>query len=167
GTIAVDARLTGKISDPRLAGEIRLEQISASGNDLPLGIFNGNGRITLGGDRITLESFTAQANDGNLNASGEVSLAGLRPQAWHFTAVANNVNVIYEGASIIANANLSLTGNPDSQVLSGTVNIPEGDYTTNLDFASMANGSGGADGLSFGSGSGGSTAGRGPLGLPP
>ena len=167
GTIAVDARLTGKISDPRLAGEIRLEQISASGDALPLGIFNGNGRITLGADRITLESFTAQANDGNLNASGEVRLAGLRPQDWHFTAVGNNVNVIYEGASIIANANLDLTGNTDRQVLSGTINIPEGDYTTNLDFASMANGSGGADGLSFGSGSGGSTTGRGPLGLPP
>ena len=168
GTIAVDTRLTGTLSDPRLAGEIRLEQISASGADLPLGIFNGNGRIVMAADRITLESFKAQANDGNLNVSGEVRLSGLKPQDWHFTAVANNVNVIEGGASIIANANLDLTGNTDRQVLSGTVNIPEGDYTTNLDFGSMAGGSSsGADGVVFGGGSGGSTAGRGPLGLPP
>jgi outer membrane protein assembly complex protein YaeT len=164
GTVTVDARLTGTASDPRLGGEIRLDKLSANGVDLPVAIENGNGRIVLGGDRITLESFTAQANDGTLTAGGSMTLAGLQPKDWHFTLAANNVNVLYEGASIIANANLDLTGTADRQVLSGTVNIPEGEYTTNLDFGSLAGGGGGG-GLSFGGGGGASSGGA--LGLPP
>ncbi|MEN3334990.1 MAG: translocation and assembly module TamB, partial [Blastocatellia bacterium] len=163
GTLTVDARLTGTASDPRLGGEIRMDKLSANGVDLPVAIENGNGRISLAGDRITLESFTAQANDGTLTAGGSMTLAQLKPKDWHFTLAANNVNVLYEGASIIANANLDLTGNMDRQVLSGTVNIPEGEYTTNLDFGSLTSGSGG--GLSFGGG--GSASSGGALGLPP
>jgi outer membrane protein assembly complex protein YaeT len=164
GTIAIDARLTGTPKDPRLGGEIRLDKISVSGADLPVAIDNGNGRILLAGDRITLESFTAQANDGNLTAGGSMSLEQLRPKDWHFTVTGNNVNVLYEGAQIIANANLDLTGNSERQVLSGTVNIPEGEYSTNLDFARLTDESGG--GLSFGGG-GGSGGSSGPFGLPP
>jgi len=164
GTVAVDARLSGTAGDPRLGGEIRLENISASGPDLPVAIDNGNGRIVMAADRITVESFTARANDGTLTAGGSMTLDKLRPQDWHFTLAANNVNVLYQGASITANANLDLTGNTDRQVLGGTVNIPEGEYTTNLDIGSLTGDSGGG-GLSFGGG--GSTAGAGPGGLPP
>lgn len=166
GTVAVDARLTGTARDPQLGGEIRLDKLSASGIDLPVAIENGNGRILLAGDRITLESFTAQANDGTLTAGGSMRLAQLQPKDWHFTLSANNLNVQYEGAQIIANADLDLTGNTDRQVLSGTINIPEGEYTTNLDFGSLAGGSGtSSGGLSFGGGGG--TSGTGALGMPP
>src|SRR6185436_9730055 len=51
------------------------------------------------------------------------------------------------------------------QVLSGTINIPDGEYTTNLDIASLTGGGGGG-GLSLGGG-GGSVSSAGPLGLPP
>lgn len=165
GTVTIDARLTGTTNDPRLGGEIRLEKLSVSGADLPVAIDNGSGRIVLGGDRITIQSFTAQANAGNLSAAGSMTLAKLRPKDWHFTATGNNVNVSYGGAQIIANANLDLTGTPDRQVLSGTVNIPEGEYSTNLDFASLTDSGGSAGGLSFGGG--GSSAGAGLLGFPP
>lgn len=165
GTVAVDVRLTGTTNDPRLSGEIRLDKLSVSGADLPVAIDNGNGRIVLGGDRITLESFTAQANDGSLSAGGSMTLEQLRPKDWHFTLTGNNVNVSYGGAQIIANANLDLTGTRDSQILTGTVNIPEGEYFTNLDIASLTDGSGGG-GLSFGGG-GGVASGGSLLGLPP
>lgn len=165
GTVAIDARLTGTTNDPRLGGEIRLDKLSVSGADLPVAIDNGNGRIVLAGDRITIESFTAQANEGNLSAAGSMTLAQLRPKDWHFTVTGNNVNVQYEGAQIIANANLDLTGTPERQVLSGTVNIPEGEYSTNVDFANLAGGSGSSGGLIFGGG--GSAIGSAAFGLPP
>ena len=166
GTVAIDARLTGTANDPRLGGEIRLDNVSISGADLPVAIDNGNGRIVLAGDRITLEKFTAQANDGDLTVAGSMSLEQLRPKDWHFTVTGNNVNVQYEGAQITANASLDLTGTSDKQVLSGTVNIPEGEYSTNVDFGSLAGGSGSAGGLDL-SGSGGSASGSSALGLPP
>ncbi|HKP86933.1 MAG TPA: translocation/assembly module TamB domain-containing protein [Blastocatellia bacterium] len=168
GAVTVDARLTGTTSDPRLAGEIRMDKLSASGTDLPVAIEDGNGRIVLAGDRITIESFTARANEGTLTAGGSMTLDQLRPKDWHFTLAANRVDVIYEGAHVIANANLDLTGTSDRQVLSGTINIPEGEYTTNLDVNGLTGGdSGGGTGLSFGGGGGGSASGAGPLGLPP
>jgi outer membrane protein assembly complex protein YaeT len=166
GAVAVDARLTGTTNDPRLGGEIRLDNISVSGADLPVAIDNGNGRIVLAGDRISVESFTAQANDGNLTAAGSMTLEQLQPKDWHFTLTGNSVNVVYEGAQITANANLELTGTSEKQILSGAVNIPEGEYSTNVDFGSLAGGSGSAGGINL-SGSGGSPSGSGAFGLPP
>jgi len=166
GTVVVDARLTGTTNNPQLGGEVRLDKLSASGTDLPVAIDNGNGRIVLAGDRITLESFTAQANDGTLTAGGSMTLAQLRPKEWQFTLAATNLDVTYQGAQIVANANLLLKGTADSQVLSGTVNIPEGEYTTNLDFGSLADGSGSGGSLSFGGGGSGA-GGALPFGLPP
>src|SRR5437764_15345352 len=57
-----------------------MDKLSANGVDLPVAIENGNGRIVFDGDRITLESFTAQANDGTLTAGGSMTLAGLQPK---------------------------------------------------------------------------------------
>jgi outer membrane protein assembly complex protein YaeT len=166
GTVAIDARLAGTFSDPNLAGEIQANNLSFTGIDLPVSIENGNGRIVLAGDKITLESFTARANEGTLSINGAVNLAQLQPKDWRFVATANNVDVLYQGAQALVNGNFELTGTPDGQLLSGNVSIPEGEYTTNLDLASLTGGGGGSVGLSIGDG--GATSGSsGAFGLPP
>lgn len=166
GTVAIDARLGGTASDPRLSGEVRLNNVSFEGIDLPVTLQEGNGRIVLDGEQVRLENFTARSNDGAVNASGTMRLAQLQPQEWNFALTANNVNVLYEGALATLNANLTLTGTPDGQVLGGTVNIPEGEYTTNLDIATLAGGGGATGSLSFGGG--GAVAGEsGAFGFPP
>src|SRR5262249_10927001 len=58
GNATVDARLTGSVSEPQLGGEIRLSGVSFSTLDLQFGIEDGNGRILLAGDKITLDNFT-------------------------------------------------------------------------------------------------------------
>lgn len=166
GTVKIDARLDGTVSDPRLAGEIVANNLSFTGVDLPVSIEEGNGRIVLGGDRITLENFTARANDGTFNISGAVNLTQLQPKDWRFVATANNVDVLYQGAQALVNGNFELAGTPDGQLLSGTVSIPEGEYTTNLDLASLTGGGGGGAGLSIGDG-GATTGNTGAFGLPP
>ncbi|MFP5264512.1 MAG: translocation/assembly module TamB domain-containing protein [Blastocatellia bacterium] len=167
GTVAIDTRLEGTLSDPRLAGEIRLTNLSFSGVDLPVEIEAGNGRIVLAGDRITLESFTARANEGTVSANGTVTLNGFRPNDWRLAVAANNMTVLYQGAEAIVNADLALAGNPDRQVLSGTITIPEGEYTTNLDLGSLASGGSGGGSLSFGGGGGQAAGGPGAFGFPP
>lgn len=167
GTVAIDTRLEGTVSDPRLGGEIRLNNLSFSGVDLPVEIDSGNGRVILAGDRITLESFTARANEGTVSANGTMTLNGFRPNDWRLALVANNMTVLYQGAEATVNANLALAGNPDRQVLSGTVIIPEGEYTTNLDLGSLASGGSGGGSLSFGGGSGQAASGAGAFGFPP
>jgi outer membrane protein assembly complex protein YaeT len=166
GTVAIDTRLEGTVSDPRLGGEIRLNNLSFSGVDLPVEIDSGNGRIVLAGEKITLESFAARANEGTLNANGTVTLDGFRPNDWRLAVVANNMTVLYQGAEATVNADLTLAGNLDRQVLSGTVIIPEGEYTTNLDLGSLASGRSSGGSLSFGGG-GQAAGGPGAFGLPP
>jgi outer membrane protein insertion porin family len=167
GTVTIDARLDGTVSEPRLAGEIQAQNLSFTGVDLPVNIENGNGRIVLAGDKVTLENFTALANDGTINASGTLTLAQLRPKDWRFVARADNVDVLYQGAQAVVNGNFELNGTPDRQVLSGTVIIPEGEYTTNLDLSSLTgSGGGGSVGLSFGD-SGATSSSSGSFGFPP
>jgi outer membrane protein assembly complex protein YaeT len=166
GTLAIDARVTGTLGDPQLAGEIRLNNISAEGTDLPVTIQQGNGRIALAGNQLRLENFTALSNDGNLTASGTATLEKLQPKQWDFVATANNVDIIYEGVSAVINANLTLKGTPNRQVLGGTVTIPEGEYTTDLNLQSFTTGAAGSS-LSLGEFGTGSGTSSGFLGLPP
>jgi outer membrane protein assembly complex protein YaeT len=161
GTVAVNARVGGTLSDPRLSGDIRLNNIAFSGVDLPANIEAGNGIIVLAGQTVTLESFTARANDGTVNANGTLTLASLRPSEWRFAMTANGVNAVYGGAQATVNANLTLTGNTDRQVLAGTVNIPEGEYNVNVTLDTLTTSTAGVD-LSIGGGG----TGGGFLGLP-
>jgi outer membrane protein insertion porin family len=165
GTARIDVRLGGTVKDPQLAGEIVASNLSFTGVDLPISIENGNGRIAFAGDKINLENFTARANDGRLTASGTMTLAQLKPKEWRLVAKANNVDVIYQGAQATVNGDFNLTGTPDRQVLSGVVNIPEGEYTTNFDLSSLTE-SGGSGSLSFGSG-GSTLSSSGAFGFPP
>jgi outer membrane protein assembly complex protein YaeT len=168
GTLAIDVRLNGTVSEPQLAGEIRATNLSFTGLDLPVSIEEGNGRIVLAGDKLTLENFTARANEGTINANGTVTLAQLQPKEWQFIAAASNIDVLYQGAQANVNGNFNLKGTPDYQVLSGTINIPEGEYTTNLDLSGLTAGGGGGTGsLSFGSGGGSVASSGGFLNLPP
>ncbi|HEX4947033.1 MAG TPA: outer membrane protein assembly factor BamA, partial [Blastocatellia bacterium] len=129
GTVVINARIGGTTSQPALSGEATLQNISFTALDAPVNIDSGNGRIVLAGNRIALENFTANANDGTLEIKGAATLNGLQPGEWQFNATARDVNILYAGARANANADLVLRGTSDSQTLSGTVNLPLVEYT--------------------------------------
>jgi outer membrane protein assembly complex protein YaeT len=132
GAVAIDLRLTGTTSNPQLAGGATLNNIALSLLDPSFAIEQGNGRITFADNRVTLDNFTALANDGTLAINGTATLDGMRPAEWKVEATATDVLVLYAGARATANATLSLNGTPNSQILSGTVNIPLAEYTANF-----------------------------------
>ncbi len=129
GNIVIDARIGGTTNQPALSGQATLQNISFTALDSPVNLESGNGRILFAGNRITLESFTANANDGTLEIKGEATLNGLKPGEWRFDATAQGVNVLYAGARANANATLVLRGTPESQTLSGSVTLPLVEYT--------------------------------------
>jgi outer membrane protein assembly complex protein YaeT len=147
GTVAADARLAGTFSNPRLAGEVVLRGVEIAAADAPASLSQANGRITLSGDQITLANLTANVNDGTLRGSGAAQLDGLRPTQWRFEATANNVDLYYQGLQAIADGSFTLTGTPEGQMLTGTVNIPEAEYLTNFDLGEIVAQRGG--GLNF------------------
>jgi len=151
GELIVDARAVGSVSEPRLAGELRIVNAAVTALDAPVGIEAANGRIVLAGDRITLNDFTATAGDGPVRASGEMQLKGLQPATWKLDATASEVGIYYQGVRATANATMALAGTPERQTLSGTINVPIAEYTSNF----------GTDGVI---GSGGLTGGIGTVG---
>jgi len=165
GTVAIDARIEGSVNKPQLAGDVRINGLSFFSLDPQLNIEDGNGRIVLSGDKVTLESFTARANDGNINANGALTLAQLQPKEWRFGLNAGNFILFYQGAQITLDGDLMLTGTPQGQLLSGKITIPQAEYRTEFDFEKLAStGNGGLD-LGGGGGTGGGSFGLAPLSL--
>ena len=132
GIVVIDARIGGTASQPALSGQATLENISFTALDSPVNLDAGSGRIVFASNRITLENFTAKANDGTLAIKGNVTLKGLTPSEWRFDATAQDVDILFAGARANANANLVLRGTPDSQTLDGSINLPLVEYTKNF-----------------------------------
>lgn len=142
GAMTIDARIGGTLGAPRLGGAIELRDLSYSALDLPVAIENGSGRVRLEGDRAVIESFAARANDGTLRAIGNVALVGLKPSEWEIHLTANDVDIIYQGALATLDGNLTLSGTPQGQELSGTITIPQAEYAADIDLGNLSGGGG-------------------------
>jgi outer membrane protein assembly complex protein YaeT len=164
GSAAIDVRAGGTLDDPQLGGEVRLSNLELSTLDSPVRLEEGSGRIVLAGNRITIESLTARAGDGEVRVDGGVTLAQFQPSEWRFNASVNNVDIFYSGIRAVANGNLVLAGTPQSQTLSGTITIPLAEYTAPFTLDEFSGG-----GSPFALGGIGTTGGSdtGFLGLPP
>src|SRR5262249_58470089 len=88
------------------------------------------GRVVLSGARLTVENFTARAGGGSAQISGGATLTALRPTEWRFDITAKEAEALWRGVRAAIDANLTLTGTPQSQTLSGRVTIPAAEYTS-------------------------------------
>jgi outer membrane protein assembly complex protein YaeT len=165
GSATIDARLEGSVSEPRLAGEVRLNGLSFSMLDPQVNIEEGNGRILLAGDKVALENFTALANDGQVNLAGMLTLEQLKPKEWRFDLTANDVILFYQGAQLTLDSKLNLTGNQQQQLLSGAITIPQAEYATDFNLDNLTSSGGGGLDLGFEGGMGGRTFGLSPVNL--
>jgi outer membrane protein insertion porin family len=130
GEVMVDARISGSISDPNVAGAATLRDISVSTPDAPITLEGGSGRVVLSGARLTVENFTARAGGGSAQISGGATLTALRPTEWRFDITAKEAEALWRGVRAAIDANLTLTGTPQGQTLSGRVTIPAAEYTS-------------------------------------
>ncbi|MGH9840689.1 MAG: translocation/assembly module TamB domain-containing protein, partial [Blastocatellia bacterium] len=148
GMMTIDARAAGTVSEPRLAGKVDIAGFSLSSSNRPVFISNGAGAITLSGDQLSLDKFTADANDGTVEASGVTKLVRFRPAEWKYTIAVNNAQLIEQEINTTLTGTLTLTGTPEGQLLAGTVVIPQAEYQPDIDFDNIAVGGGG--GLALG-----------------
>jgi len=148
GEVKIGASLTGTAEAPRIGGAIDFSGFGISASDLPVFIANGNGRIRLAGDQLTIEKFTAEANDGSLDVTGSMKLDKLVPSEWNFNINASNADIYYDEFTATVNANMTLTGTQERQLLAGTILVPQGEYETRIDLDNLLGG--GTGGLGFG-----------------
>src|SRR5262249_8893088 len=147
--MAIDARADGTAGDPRLNGRVDIAGFGLSSSAQPIFITDGSGSITLSGDQLRLDKFTANANEGTIEVTGVTKLNQLRPQEWKYTIKANDAEVILQEISGDISGNLTLTGTPEGQQLSGTISIRQAEYRPNVDVDNLA--VGGDTSLSFAS----------------
>lgn len=165
GTATVDVRATGNLEAPQLAGQVAVNDLSVSAGRLPVYISNGAGRLVLAGDQLTLERFTANANEGRVELSGQTKLAGFRPSEWRYEVAVNDVDIIYQELSATLAGTLTLNGTPQGQTLAGSINVPQAEYATAIDLDNLL--AGGAAFSGFGDLAGGGSGGPALTGIPP
>ncbi|MDX2033720.1 MAG: translocation/assembly module TamB domain-containing protein [Blastocatellia bacterium] len=165
GGMKIDARLTGTLAEPKVDGAIDVEGFGLSTEEQPIFINDGAGRITLAGDQLTLEKFTAKANEGTVEISGVTKLEQLRAKEWRYNIKASDAEIVLQDFSATISGGLTLAGTPAGQTLSGTVMVPQAEYQPAIDIDNLTAG-GGTGNLAFG-GFGNSSDSLQRLGLPP
>lgn len=142
GSVAIDARIGGVFGNPSLSGEATLSGITATTLDAPVTLEGGSGRVTLSGNRLTLENFTARAGDGSVRINGSATLDQFRLSEWRFDIVANDADALWRGFRATADATLTLAGTPQGQALSGQVNVSQADYASDFSLSDLVEGRG-------------------------
>ena len=136
GSIVVDAGIQGSFTQPRLTGQVQLNDASLATPSLPVGIWHAAATIALSGDSAIIRSFSAQSGGGQIAATGSATFTDtLR---FGVQAKAARVRVlVQQGAGVVASANVGLTGSTANSLVSGTVTLDEVTYAPQSDLGSL------------------------------
>lgn len=149
GTVEIDALAAGSVADPQLKGKMEIAGFALSSSAQPIFINDGTGTVTLSGDKLTLDRFTANANEGTIEANGSTRLENFRPVEWKYVIKANNAQVVLQDLNGNLSGSLTLAGTPQGQTLTGNVTIPQAEFKPNVDIDTLS--VGGQATLSFSS----------------
>lgn len=137
GQLRFNINSYGATTDPNVQGQIELINASLSTVDVPLGLQNGNGTLTLTKDRLEVTKFQGNMGGGTVTASGGVVY---RPSLqFDLGLKAQGIRMLYpEGVRESLDGNLTLTGSMDAASLNGTIKVGQLSFTQDFDLASFA-----------------------------
>ena len=136
GAARIDVRsVTG--SSGGMGGQISIVNASVASSSFPMGLQNGNGVLTVSGNRIDITTFNGTIGGGPVTAHGGVSF---KPKlTFDLGVTAANVRMLYpQGMREDLSANLRLTGSYERALLGGSVGISDVSFTPGFDLISMA-----------------------------
>jgi translocation and assembly module TamB len=128
GEVRFNINSSGTSPGKNLGGEIDVVNASYAAGNLPVGLTNGNGVLTLSTDRLDIKSFEGQVGGGQVIASGGVAY---RPAIrFNLGLAAKDIRMLYpKGMRESVNANIRLVGSTDSAVLAGNVDLADLSFT--------------------------------------
>jgi translocation and assembly module TamB len=135
GNVILQAVVRGTFEQPLANGKLELKNASLNLADSPNGISNANGVIVLSGNSASVRNLSGESGGGKVALAGFVGFAGTTLD-YRLRAKASNVRARYEGASVVANADLSLTGTSRRSLLGGLVTIQRVAYGPQSDIGS-------------------------------
>ena len=132
GQLKLNINSYGARANPDVQGQIQVINAGFASGDLPLGLQNGNGVLTLTKDRLNITSFKGSVGGGEVTATGGVVY---RPALNFNVALAGKgIRLLYpQGVRTGLGMNLALTGNLDSALLNGQVRIYQLSFAPDFD----------------------------------
>ncbi len=132
GATQINAQVGGTLSQPSIRGRMQIRNGNVSYVDWPNGLSNINGTLVFNEDRLRVQSLTAQTGGGTLTLGGFIAYSnGLN---FNLTMNGKDIRLRYPpGVSAYADADLSLTGSPQSSLLAGRVKVTKFGLTPQFD----------------------------------
>ncbi len=135
GSLGVNLTANGTLSKPVLQGRLEVKNTFVSHNDFPSGLSDLNGVLLFDRNRIQIQNLSGTTGGGTIALTGSATYQD-GVTLLDFGATANGVRLRYPpGVSSTANAELRLTGNTNSAVLSGDVLVTKLAVTPGFDFS--------------------------------
>ncbi len=136
GSITLNAAVRGTLSQPIANGQVALRDASLSYAGLPNGISKANGTILLTGNTASIQNLTAESGGGTISVTGfagygDVIRFGVQLKASRVRAR------VQPGVSVVAGANVQLSGTSRRSVISGTAVIDQITYNPQTDIAAI------------------------------
>jgi translocation and assembly module TamB len=137
GSAVVAATVRGTFDDPVVNGKLEIHKGAVNYAGVPNGIYDANGVIVFNGNSASVRNMTAESGGGKVTLNGFATLNGDDPR-FALKANASSVRVrVQQGASIVGDANLSLSGTADGSLASGTITVTGINYTPQTDIGSF------------------------------
>ncbi len=131
-----DIDAAGHQANQNVEGEIRIVNASFATEDVPIGLSNANGVLTLRRDRLDITKFTGSVGGGTVSASGGVLY---RPNVqFNIGLKGSGMRLLYpQSVRSELSMNLAMNGNTDAAVLQGQVNIDRVSFTPDFDLSTF------------------------------
>ncbi len=136
GQLRLNINSYGQRTDPNVEGQIQVVNAGFASGDLPIGLQNGNGVLTLTKNRLNISSFSGTVGGGQVTASGGIVY---RPSVNFELALAGKgIRVLYpQGVRTGIGMNLSLSGTTDAALLGGQVRIYQLSFAPDFDLTNF------------------------------
>jgi translocation and assembly module TamB len=132
GQLKLNVNSYGVRTNPDIQGQIQVVNAGFASGDMPLGLQNGNGVLTLTKERLNITSFKGTVGGGEVTATGGVVY---RPALNFNVALAGKgIRLLYpQGVRTGLGMNLALTGDLDNALLAGQVRINQLSFAPDFD----------------------------------
>ncbi|MGZ4813867.1 MAG: translocation/assembly module TamB domain-containing protein [Terriglobales bacterium] len=136
GQVRFDINSFGQLTNPNVQGQVRIINATLATGEVPLGLSNGNGVLTLTRDRLEITQFNGIVGGGDVTAHGAVLY---RPSlSFDMALQGKGIRLLYpDGVRSGFGMNLFLTGTTDAATLRGQVNLYQVSFTPDFDLTSL------------------------------
>jgi len=134
GQMTFTVNATGRLDDPKFAGNVQIGNGALAFVDLPNGLSEMNGSLSFDKNRLRVQRLTARTGGGDLVLGGYITYSnGI---FFDLTGTGRDIRIRYpEGVSSQATADLRLVGTVQNSLLSGDVTITKFGLTPQFDLA--------------------------------